>query len=243
MIAAALPVAVVFFRWLKRRAAQGRAQVIPWSLFANRSFVLGTILSAMLFSGVPGFFLVFALYLQTGYGLSPLHSGMTTVPFSLGVFAASVMSGRLGPRWLRPRITAGALLLAGAMISLRWLAQGMGDDLVRLALAPSLLAGGLGLGTAISPLFQTILSNVGGRDTGAASGGLQAFQQMGAVVGLAIMGEIFFASLGPDLAAGAAGHAEFATALSRAVLYNVVNFLVLAGLVWLLPPPGAAAAR
>lgn len=54
-IAAALPVAAIFFRWLKRRAEQGRAQVIPWSLFANRSFVLGTILSAMLFSGVPGF--------------------------------------------------------------------------------------------------------------------------------------------------------------------------------------------
>lgn len=241
MIAAALPLAVIFFRWLRHRATQGRAQVIPWSLFANRNFVLGTILSAMLFSGVPGFFLVFALYLQTGYGLSPLQSGMTTVPFSLGVFAASFISGRLGPRWLRPRITAGAMLLAGAMIALRWQAQGMGEEMDRLALAPALLAGGLGLGTAISPLFQTILAHVGGRDTGAASGGLQAFQQMGSVVGLAIMGEIFFASLGSDLSAGVASHAEFGLALSRAVLYNVATFLVLAALVWLLPPPGTPA--
>lgn len=166
---------------------------------------------------------------------------MTTVPFSLGVFAASVISGRLGSRRLRPRITAGALLLAGAMIALRWLAQGMGEAMNRLILAPALLAGGLGLGTAILPLFQTILAHVGGRDPGAASGGLQAFQQMGAVAGLAIMGEIFFASLGPDLSAGVACHAEFATALSRAVLYNVIHFLMLAGLVWRLPPPGTPA--
>jgi len=237
MIALALPVAGLFAAWLRRQAARGGAQVIPASLFANRSFVLGTVLSSALFSGIPGFFLVLALYLQTGYGLSPLQSGLTTVPFSLGVLFASILSGRLGVRWPRPRITAGGLMLATAMVWLRIVVGGTGDDLAQLDLAPALLIGGLGLGTAISPLFQTILGNVAGRDTGAASGGLQAFQQMGSAVGLAIMGEIFFATLALNLGAGMAPHPAYAEALRNAVLYNLIVFAVLATLVWRLPPP------
>ncbi len=239
MIAAALPVALLFLGWLRRQAARNGAQVIPASLFRNRSFVLGTVLSAALFSGVPGFFLVLALYLQVGYGLTPLQSGTTTVPFSLGVLLASILSGRLGARWLRPRITAGALMLAGCMILLRLIVGGTGDELLRLAFAPALLLGGIGLGTAISPLFQTILGNVEGRDTGAASGGLQAFQQMGGAVGVAIMGEIFFATLAGNLGAGLAPHPAYAGALRNAVIYNLIVFAVLAALVWRLPAPKA----
>ena len=81
--------------------------------------MLGTGLAAVLFSGVPSFFLVLAIYLQSGFGLSPLQSGMTTLPFSVGVLIASVVAGLLGPRWQRQRITVGALLLMTAMLWLR----------------------------------------------------------------------------------------------------------------------------
>lgn len=239
MIAAALPVAVLFLAWLRRQAERNASQVIPASLFGNRSFVLGTVLSSALFSGVPGFFLVLAMYLQVGYGLTPLQSGLTTVPFSAGVLVASILSGRLGVRWLRPRITAGALMLAGCMVWLRLIVAGTGDEMLRLAFSPALMLGGIGLGTAISPLFQTILGNVEGRDTGAASGGLQAFQQMGAAVGVAIMGEIFFATLARNLSAGLDPHPAYATALTNAVIYNVIVFAMIAALVWRLPAPKA----
>lgn len=239
MVAAALPMAALFLLWLRRQAARNGAQVIPASLFGNRSFVLGTVLSSALFSGVPGFFLVLALYLQVGYGLTPLQSGTTTVPFSLGVLLASVLSGRLGARGLRLRITVGALMLASCMIWLRFIVAGTADEVFRLAFAPALLIGGIGLGTAISPLFQTILGNVGGRDTGSASGGLQAFQQMGAAVGVAIMGEIFFATLAASLGGGMEPHPAYAGALRNAVLYNLIVFAVIAVLVWRLPKPRA----
>jgi EmrB/QacA subfamily drug resistance transporter len=243
MMAAAVPVALAFVLWLKRQAARGGAQVLPASLFGNRNFILGTTLAAMLFSGVPGFFLVLALYLQSGYGLTPLHSGLTTVPFSLGVLVASIISGRLGSRWPRRRITIGALMLAGAMIWVRLIVQRTGADLVRLDFAPALLMGGIGLGTAISPMFQTILANVAGQDTGAASGGLQAFNQMGAAIGVAVMGEMFFATLGPALAAGGDPHPAYAGAITFALIYNIVMFAAVGLMVWLLPRPGAVAVR
>jgi EmrB/QacA subfamily drug resistance transporter len=243
MMAAAVPVALAFVLWLKRQAARGGAQVLPASLFGNRNFMLGTTLAAMLFSGVPGFFLVLALYLQSGYRLTPLQSGLTTVPFSVGVLVASIISGRLGSRWPRRRITIGALMLAGAMVWVRLIVQGTGADLVRLDFAPALLMGGIGLGTAISPMFQTILANVAGQDTGAASGGLQAFNQMGAAIGVAVMGEMFFATLGPALAAGGDPHPAYAGAITFALIYNIVMFGAVGLMVWLLPRPGAAAVR
>lgn len=237
MMAAAIPVAVLFALWLRRQAARQGAQIIPAALFGNHAFAIGTVLSASLFSGIPGFFLVLAIYLQSGYGLTPLQSGMTTVPFSLGVLVASIISAKLGARMLRPRITAGAVMLALAMIWVRFVAQGMGDEMVRLSFSPALLLGGIGLGIAISPLFQTILAGVAGRDTGAASGGLQAFQQMGAALGVAVMGEMFFSTLAAAMKTGGAPHAAFATAIDYALIYNVVVFAAVAALVWALPRP------
>jgi hypothetical protein len=128
-------------------------------------------------------------------------------------------------------------MLAGGMVWLRVVVGGTGDDLLRLDFAPALMICGIGLGSAISPLFQTILGNVGGQDTGAASGGLQAFQQMGAAVGVAIMGEIFFASLAASLAGGIAPHPAYAGALRNAVIYYVIVFAAIAVLVWRLPAP------
>ena len=241
MMAASLPVAGLFALWLRRQAAGGGAQIIPVSLFGNRAFALGTLLSAMLFSAIPGFFLVLALFLQIGHGLTPLQSGLTTVAFSVGVLIASAASGRLGPRWPRQRIAAGALMMAAAMIWLRLVVQGTGEEVVILAFSPPLLLAGIGLGASISPLFQTILAGVPMADTGAASGGLQAFQQMGGAVGVAIMGEMFFATLGPALASATPPHQAYGSALSYAVVYGVFSFGIIAALVWLMPRLSATA--
>ena len=62
----------------------------------NGNFMLGATIAMTFFSGVAGFFLVLAVFLQTGFGLSPLESGLTTVPFPCGVFVASLVSGQNG---------------------------------------------------------------------------------------------------------------------------------------------------
>ena len=119
MIAAGVVGAVVFYFYEKRRDAAGKSELLPVSLMTNGNFVLGTAMAMTFFSGVAGFFLVLAVFLQTGFGLSPLQSGLTTVPFPLGVLIASLVSGRLGSRWPRERIAAGAVLLIVGMVVLR----------------------------------------------------------------------------------------------------------------------------
>ncbi|MFQ1699011.1 MFS transporter [Loktanella agnita] len=236
MMVASVPVAVLFVRWQWRQAAAGRPQLLSADLLENRAYVLGIFLTALLFSGMPGFFLITALFLQNGFGLTPLQSGLTTVPFSLGVLGASFVAGRLGNRWLRLRISVGAGMIASGMASL-WIVTAMvGETVVSWHFLPSLLFCGLGLATAISPLFNTVLASVTGENSGAASGALQAFQQVGGALGVAIVGQLFFSRLA---ASGSAAemHAAYVHAYQTGIAYPVLSFGALACLAWFLPKP------
>ncbi len=235
MMAAALPVLGAFLWWQRRQAAAGRPQLIPASLLGNRDYVLGSGLAMMLFAGIPGFFLVLAIMLQVGNGLTPLQSGLTTLPFSLGVLSASIVSGRLGVRWPRERIMAGALMLASGMLLLRLALPQGSEALLQIDFILPLGLAGLGLGTAVSPLFQTVLANVADRDTGSGSGALQSFQQVGGALGLAVMGELFFSSIRRAMPAD--GPAVYSAALDAALWFNTASFLLVALLVWRLPEP------
>ena len=242
MMIASIPTGWVFLRWQRHRDRVRKPQLLPVELMHNTLFLVGICMVAVLFSGVPGFFFVFAQYLQNGYGLSALQSGLTTLPFSVGVLVASLASGKLGNRWPRRRITVGAVCLAGGMISLRYLTLHMGESIDQISMAPSLLIGGIGLGITIAPLFQVVLSTVESGDAGSASGTLQSFQQVGGAFGVAIMGQIFFSRLQTGVASSgtAASNAStdvFMTAMSQAIIYNALAFVAVALLVRVLPTP------
>ena len=57
---------------------------------------------------------------------------------------------------------------------------------------------GVGLGLLVVPLIDIALANVPLRDAGAASGTYGTFQQIGAAVGVAVAGTVFFTQVGTD---------------------------------------------
>ncbi len=65
--------------------------------------------------------------------------------------------------------------------------------------APLVLVGA-GVGTATVALYQLILKEVPQTEAGAGSGALQAFQQIGIALGIALVGQVFVVALGktPD---------------------------------------------
>lgn len=240
LLVAAVPVAWMFVRWQHHQAAAGAPQLLPVDLMRNGNFMGGALVASLFFSAVPGFFVVFALFLQTGYGLTPLQSGLTTVPFSAGMFFASMLSGKIAARWQRPRIFVGSVMLCVAMTWLQWLIRATAAEVDTLAFLLPLLIAGLGLGTAVSPLFQLVLSNVPQRDAGSAAGGMQSFQQVGGALGVAVMGQLFFSQLlqrgGPE----AAGP-DYAASLDTAVYYPIFAFALTALAVLLLKSQSAVA--
>ena len=60
------------------------------------------------------------------------------------------------------------------------------------------LVTGIGLGLLVVPLIDIALANVPLRDAGAASGTYGTFQQIGAAVGVAVAGTVFFNQVGTD---------------------------------------------
>lgn len=222
MMAASMPAFFAFVLWERYRDEHNASQLLPMSLITNRNYMVGTFIVMAFFSGLPGLFMVLVLYFQLGFGLSPLESGLATAPFPFGVFLASTtLSRMMGNRYMRQRLTAGIAMLIVAMFWIRHTVLGVSGELTGTVFLLPLLMAGFSVGVTISVIFNTVLAGVPPKDTGSGSGGLQAFQQMGAAIGIAVIGQIFFASLAAN---GAPTQASFKDATAAALIYDIALF-------------------
>ena len=235
MMIAAMPVLGLFVFWERRQNRLARPQLLSYGLISNRNFMTGGFLALVFFSTLPGFFLCLAIFLQVGFGFDPLKSGLTTVPFSLGVLVASFANGRFGHHALKLRMIAGMIMLAAGIFWLRLYVLSVQDTISHWAVFGPLLTAGLGLGMAIASIFQLVLAGVPHREAGSASGALQAVQQLGGAFGIAIISEIFFSHLASLLKAGTAQHAAYVDAFAGAMIYNLIAYVIVVGLTLLLP--------
>ena len=237
MIAAGVVGLVAFFFWQRARAQRNEPQLLNYDLLTNKDFMFGAFVVTIFASGIPGMFMVISLLLQGGFGFSPLESGLTNTPFSVGVLIASAIAGRFGANYLRARLAGAGALLAGGIGWLHFIIANLGDTIDHWSFLPPLLLAGIGLGLGFSSLFQLVLANVPPRDAGAGSGSLQAFQQVGGALGVALVGQLFFTTLATDFAAGSAPHAAFANATANALWYQVAAFTAVLLLAFLFKAP------
>ena len=129
MMAASLVFAAIFVLWQRRRAMANQPQLLNFSLISNGNYLLGLLITTIFASGVPAMFMVISLLLQAGYGFTPLQSGFTNTPFSVGVLTVSLFIGRLGQRYLKTRLGLGAGLLVVGIAWLDLIVRGLGDTL------------------------------------------------------------------------------------------------------------------
>ncbi|POF28073.1 MFS transporter [Roseibium marinum] len=214
----------LFLKLQARRAAAGLAQLLPAALLSDPMFLRGLALVCAFFSGLAGVFFVLAIFLQSGLGLSPLAAGIALAPHPVGVMIGAYLSGRFASRTPDRRVAFGIFILFLGMVSVR-LAT-VGTPLTGADFLLPLLSVGLGTGVTIAALFQSILSRVSSADAGAGSGVLQAFQQIGIALGIALQGQIFFQVLGPSPSL-ASSPAAYLAAVQAALLYPAGVFLAL----------------
>jgi MFS family permease len=231
LMAAALVGMALFVFWERYRAANDQPQLLNYSLITNSQFLLGAGGLTVFSSGIPGFFMVISLLLQAGFGFTPLESGLTNTPFSVGVLVVSLIAGRFGQSWLRTRAALSAVLLTAGMVWLHLIIGNITDSIDHWSFLPPLFIAGIGLGLGFSSLFQLVLATVPPRDAGAGAGSLQAVQQVGGAVGVALIGQIFFSILEGARDWGATSiHEAFTVSAATATWYQIGSF----GLVFLL---------
>src|SRR5580704_14827230 len=172
-MALSVPVFAAFVWYERIKTRRDGSPLVRLSLFRDRAFSAGMAVALTFFLGIASFGLVLTLFLQLGLGFTPLHAGLTFLPFSTG-----------------------ALLTAAGMASLIGIVHHFGAAVTTWDLVPGLAAAGLGLGAVIAPLADIVLAHVPQRDAGSASGVFNTGLQLGNSIGIALIGVIFFGMLG-----------------------------------------------
>ncbi|WP_084701656.1 MFS transporter [Cryptosporangium arvum] len=218
---------------LVRRSRSGRTPLVMPSLFGKRSFSSALVVGVLFFAGMSGLMLALTLYLQIGLGFSALRAGLTFGPWPLGIALGAVIAmGALVPRFGRYVIIGSALVMAAGIAGVWLTLERAGSSVSSLDFAPALFVSGLGMGGVVSPFFDIALGDVDDDEVGSASGLLNAIQQLGGALGVAVLTSVFVSLLG-DLAPTPEVYTE---AAQKLLLLDAGLIVVLAGLSFLLPP-------
>jgi hypothetical protein len=196
LIAAAVTLAV-FVAYQLRREGSGRAPLVQLSVFAKRSYASGVLFVVVFFGAVVGFSLAVGLFLQLGLGQSPVKASLTMSGWAVGAFLgsgfAATMMAKLGRRILHIGLS---MMAVGLGLLYAVFSQGV-EHAGGLRLALPMVVYGIGMGMIFVPLFDVIMGEIQDREVGSASSILESIQQMGASLGVAVLGTVFFTAVGP----------------------------------------------
>jgi EmrB/QacA subfamily drug resistance transporter len=200
-------VLAAFAGYERSRTRRDASPLIDTTLFRQRPFSLGLLACLVFFTGIPSFFMILLLTLQEGLGYSPVKAGAVTLGFAAALAIGSARSAaatkRLGTRVL---VVGCALMIAGqlAVIGVMYWA---GTSLDGWQLLLPMAIAGAGGGLFLAPVTNVVLAGIKSRDAGSASGALATAQQVGAALGIAIVGVIFFGLLGLNATSSSASAA------------------------------------
>lgn len=179
----ALGVAAVglFGRW-EARAAQ---PMLPPALLRTPAVVVACLVNFLGLFGLYAVLLLVTTHLA-GLGLSPLEIGLRFATLFGSLAVAAVSASKVATRWgTRPTMVAGLLCVAVGLAGLCLLDLGVG--FWGYAWAFVLLGVGVPLSSGVVAI-QAMMGAVPADLTGTASGTMNTFRQVGAVVGVALAG-------------------------------------------------------
>jgi MFS family permease len=179
--------------------------------------VCGFFLGAVVFSN----FFLLTLYVQQVLGYSALKTGLTFLATAgMVVLVAGISQAlvtRVGPR---PVLAVGLALITGGML---WYTQIPVNGSFATHLLPGYLLVGVGMAFSFIPMSIAAVAGVEPQETGLASGLINAAQQIGGALGVAIAATVAFTHTKTLLASG---HSSAQAATSGFAL----GFWVLAGI-------------
>ncbi|MER7723532.1 MFS transporter [Streptomyces sp. NPDC096323] len=167
--------------------ARRSAPMLPLGLFRQRLFTVSNtamVVVGFALMGSSFFFSQFFVYVQ---GSSILRAGLQTLPLTLAMVVVSPYAGRLAARYgFRVVVTAGLVLAGLGLLALGMVHAdtGYGNVWWRLAVA------GIGFALTMSPLTGAAIQAVSPQEGGLASGISSTTRQIGAVLGVALLGAI-----------------------------------------------------
>ena len=177
--------AAITFVFAELRAAN---PVLNVRYFKRSAFASSNIIAFTVYFGTFAIFFMVALYLQVVGSKSPLGLALNFVPLAVGMVASSLFAGRWVAAW-GPRIP----MATGCLLA------GLGILLTNANISPhagigqigwTMFVAGVGVGMALVPVTSAALGTVPAEHSGMAASANNTFRELGAVVGVAVLGSI-----------------------------------------------------
>nr|WP_202891623.1 MFS transporter [Kribbella shirazensis] len=195
-------VALVTLVYYERRREE---PLLEPRFFRSAPFSGATLIAVCGFSALSGFLFLNSLYLQSVRGFSALHAGLLTLPMAAMTVVFAPVSGWLvghrGPRL--PLVVAGTMLTASGLI-LSQLTTTTGT----VQLLVGYLVFGLGFGVLNAPITNAAVSGMPREQAGVAAAIASTSRQVGASLGVAVVGTVLTARLVGSLESGFVHAAE-----------------------------------
>ncbi|MET9572063.1 MFS transporter [Streptomyces virginiae] len=184
---------VLFVRRQKRR----EHPLIDMRMFSRAAFSTSVACIVLAMLALVGLELIAVQYLQLVLHLSPLETGLRLLPLTFAAMAAGATGShtlaRVGPRTM---VSLGFVLTAFAVLLLTQMGQQ--DRPVLLTIGFVLL--GFGLQTTLFAAYESMLSEAPAETAGGAASIGETSYQLGAGIGIALLGSVMNAAYRPGLA-------------------------------------------
>ncbi len=187
-VVASLAAAVVLLAAFVFTEMRSKHALLPPRIFGSRDRSGAFLIMLCVGTALFGMFFFLTIFVQSVWGYSALKTGVAYLPMMAAIMATSAASAQLIPRvGARPLLITGS---ATATVGMFWLSRiGEHSTYGTGLLGPTLVAGA-GLGLLFMPLTLVALSRVHDSDAGVASSLLNAGQQVGGSIGLAVLGTV-----------------------------------------------------
>jgi predicted MFS family arabinose efflux permease len=229
---AAAAVLLVAFVAIERRVAE---PLLPLRVIADRNRGASFLSVGVGASAMFAVFMFLTYYLQQNLGFSPIANGLAFLPMTATVVVSAMLSttvlqARFGPR---PLIVTGMLLGAVGMLLLSQLGV---HSSYATAILPSLLVMGVGMGMIFAPSMSNATLGVAAADAGVASATVNASQQVGGSVGVALLSTLAASAVSSQLA----GLRLTPTLLAQATVHGYTTAFVWAAGIFMVGAVAAA---
>jgi EmrB/QacA subfamily drug resistance transporter len=169
--------------------SRAREPITPLRMFADRNRSGTYMIMLSLAAAMFGMFFFIVLFVQNVLNYSPIQAGLAFLPVTVAIAIGAGLSQRLlpvlGPK---PFMATGSLIVVSGLLWQSFLST---DSSYLGGVLGPLLLFAFGMGLNFVTLTLTAVSGVAQHEAGAASGLLNATQQVGGSLGLSILTTVF----------------------------------------------------
>lgn len=183
-------IALIIFMLIQTKV---KSPVLPLGLFKNSVFTVSNLVGFFLNAGMMGAIIYVPFFVQGVKGISPTMAGYVTMPMSIAMLVTSAVGGQMITKTgkYKKMAISGLLVMTIGMVLMYFMEPS--TPIYMLMVYMVIL--GLGIGVAMPVFSLTVQNAVAPQQLGVATATSQLFRNLGATIGIAVMGSLMSSSM------------------------------------------------